>query len=109
MHSKNAGNWPTWTTSQVRAQPHRRLPKITLGFPWPEVTPLDASPCRIRKSARVGMVKNKQPGEVSVSPARIAGFRRHEPGTQPDSFHPDYRATRLRAPSQPLIVLPHSL
>ncbi|HYM07070.1 MAG TPA: protocatechuate 3,4-dioxygenase subunit beta [Terriglobales bacterium] len=39
----------------------------------------------------------------------FAPFRRHEPGTQPDYLYPAYRATRLRAPSQPLIFLPHTL
>jgi len=39
----------------------------------------------------------------------VAPFRRHEPGTQPDYFYPTYRATTLRAPSQPLIFLPHTL
>src|SRR5208282_4061799 len=39
----------------------------------------------------------------------VVAFRRPEPGTQPDYFYPAYRATRLRAPSQPLIFLPHTL
>jgi protocatechuate 3,4-dioxygenase beta subunit len=39
----------------------------------------------------------------------VDAFERHEPGTQPSYFYPDYRATRLRAPSQPLIVSPHTL
>lgn len=39
----------------------------------------------------------------------VVPFRRHEPGTQPDYLYPAYRATRLRAPSQPLIFLPHTL
>src|SRR3984885_7849241 len=47
--------------------------------------------------------KGKHPGEP------VAPFRRHEPGTQPESFYPAYRATRLRAPSQPLIFLPQTL
>jgi protocatechuate 3,4-dioxygenase beta subunit len=47
--------------------------------------------------------KGEDPG-ISVAP-----FRRHELGTQPDYFYPSYRATRLRAPSQPLIFLPHTL
>ncbi len=53
--------------------------------------------------------KVNQSGEAIISPAHIVGFRRNEPGTQPDSFYPDYRATRVRAPSQPLIFLPHTL
>jgi protocatechuate 3,4-dioxygenase, beta subunit len=56
------------------------------------------------------MVKKiNQSGEVSIPSKRVSGFRRDEPGTQPDSLYPDYRATRLRAPSQPLILLPHTL
>src|SRR6202167_5589601 len=47
--------------------------------------------------------KGKHLGET------VVGFRRHEPGTQPEYFYPAYRATRLRAPSQPLIFLPHTL
>jgi protocatechuate 3,4-dioxygenase beta subunit len=38
----------------------------------------------------------------------VVPFRRYEPGTQPDYLYPDYRATRLRAPSHPLIFLPHT-
>ena len=39
----------------------------------------------------------------------VTPFRRHEPGTQPDYSYPAYQASRQRAPSQPLIVLPHTL
>lgn len=54
--------------------------------------------------------KISQYSEINpIAGTKIAGFRRHEPGTQPDSFYPDYRATRTRAPSHPLILLPHSL
>ncbi|MBZ5720158.1 MAG: protocatechuate 3,4-dioxygenase subunit beta [Acidobacteriia bacterium] len=42
-------------------------------------------------------------------PASVVPFRRHEPGTQPEYLYPAYRATRRRAPSQPLIFLPHTL
>ena len=42
-------------------------------------------------------------------PGTITPFRRLEPGTQPDSLYPAYRATMRRAPSQPLIFLPHTL
>src|ERR1700678_1739364 len=47
--------------------------------------------------------------KTSIPRRGIATFRRHERGTQPDYFYPAYRATRLRAPSQPLIILPHTL
>jgi protocatechuate 3,4-dioxygenase, beta subunit len=53
--------------------------------------------------------KINQFGDEKVASATIAGFRRNQPGTQPESFYPDYRATRLRAPSQPLVFLPHTL
>jgi protocatechuate 3,4-dioxygenase, beta subunit len=38
----------------------------------------------------------------------VTGYRRHESGTQPNYLYPAYRATALRAPSQPLIFLPHT-
>ena len=38
----------------------------------------------------------------------VTAYRRDEPGTQPDYLYPAYRATTLRAPSQPLIFLPHT-
>jgi protocatechuate 3,4-dioxygenase beta subunit len=46
-----------------------------------------------------------------VSETRTAppGYRRDEPGTQPELLFPAYRATVLRAPSRPLAVLPHTL
>ncbi len=50
-----------------------------------------------------------QSGEAELSEPQIRGFRRAEAGTQPDSFYPGYRSTMLRSPSQPLILLPHSL
>jgi protocatechuate 3,4-dioxygenase beta subunit len=39
----------------------------------------------------------------------VIPFQRHEAGSQPDYLYPAYRSTRLRAPSQPLIFLPHTL
>ena len=47
--------------------------------------------------------------KYNASAAAVIPFRRHEPGTQPDYLYPAYRATRRRAPSQPLIFLPHTL
>lgn len=37
------------------------------------------------------------------------GYRRPQEGTQPAYLHPAYQSTNLRAPSQPLVFLPHSL
>jgi Protocatechuate 3,4-dioxygenase beta subunit N terminal len=48
------------------------------------------------------------PGKAKGPRDAVTAFRRHEPGTQPDYLYPAYRATRLRAPSQPLIFLPHT-
>jgi protocatechuate 3,4-dioxygenase beta subunit len=39
----------------------------------------------------------------------VIPYRRHEPGTQPPSLYPPYLGTRRRAPSQPLIFIPHTL
>ena len=39
----------------------------------------------------------------------LAGYRRAEPGIHPPLLFPDYRSTRLRAPSRPLVPLRHSL
>jgi len=36
-------------------------------------------------------------------------FDRLEPGTQPQYLHPEYRSSVKRAPTRPLIILPHSL
>jgi protocatechuate 3,4-dioxygenase, beta subunit len=36
-------------------------------------------------------------------------FDRLEPGTQPQYLHPEYRSSVKRAPTQPLIILPHTL
>jgi protocatechuate 3,4-dioxygenase, beta subunit len=38
----------------------------------------------------------------------VAGYRRVD-GVHPPYLYPDYRASRLRAPKRPLIVVPHSL
>ena len=39
----------------------------------------------------------------------IPGYRRSQPGTQPPHLHPPYLSSIKRAPSQPLIYLPHTL
>jgi len=39
----------------------------------------------------------------------LAGYRRPEPGTQPNHLHPPYVSSIKRAPSQPLVYLPHTL
>jgi protocatechuate 3,4-dioxygenase beta subunit len=41
--------------------------------------------------------------------ADVAGYRRPHKGTQPEYLHPAYVSTRKRAPTRPLIVLPHTL
>jgi protocatechuate 3,4-dioxygenase, beta subunit len=41
--------------------------------------------------------------------ANIAGYRRPDPGTQPNHLHPAYVSTIKRAPSKPLVFLPHTL
>ncbi len=39
----------------------------------------------------------------------IAGYRRPAPGTQPKHLHPPYVSSIKRAPSKPLVYLPHTL
>jgi protocatechuate 3,4-dioxygenase, beta subunit len=46
-------------------------------------------------------------GENSMSD--IVGYRKTKEGTQPNYLHPAYVSTLKRAPSQPLIMLPHTL
>src|SRR5581483_9953858 len=52
------------------------------------------------------------PSKTSVSPSvsgSVVPYRRCDPGTQPDYLFPAYVATRRRAPSRPLVLLPHTL
>jgi protocatechuate 3,4-dioxygenase beta subunit len=44
---------------------------------------------------------------MSQQETRLAGYRREN--GDPPYLHPDYRATRVRAPQQPLIPVPHTL
>jgi protocatechuate 3,4-dioxygenase beta subunit len=44
---------------------------------------------------------------VSTQEARLFGYRREN--ADPPYLHPEYRATRVRAPKQPLIPLAHTL
>jgi protocatechuate 3,4-dioxygenase beta subunit len=39
----------------------------------------------------------------------IAGYHRPAKGTQPGYLHPAYASTRKRAPTRPLVLLPHTL
>jgi protocatechuate 3,4-dioxygenase beta subunit len=41
--------------------------------------------------------------------ARFSGYRPPSPGTQPDYLHPTYVSSIKRAPSKPLVYLPHTI
>jgi len=41
--------------------------------------------------------------------ARFSGYRRPSPGTQPDYLHPTYVSSIKRAPSKPLVYIPHTI
>jgi protocatechuate 3,4-dioxygenase, beta subunit len=41
--------------------------------------------------------------------AKVRGYRRALPGTQPDYLHPAYASSIKRAPARPLVYLPHTL
>jgi protocatechuate 3,4-dioxygenase beta subunit len=43
------------------------------------------------------------------SMAKFRGYRRADPGTQPNHLHPVYVSSVKRAPSKPLVYLPHTL
>jgi protocatechuate 3,4-dioxygenase beta subunit len=62
----------------------------------------------INRSDEVDMSSSLIPGKANRPQDAVTAYRRHEPGTQPDYLYPAYRATTLRAPSQPLIFLPHT-
>src|SRR6266700_7277891 len=49
------------------------------------------------------------PSSDKKAPPVVIPYRRTDPGTQPDSRYDGYRATKRRAPSKPLIFLPHTL
>lgn len=44
-----------------------------------------------------------------ISTSRLISYRRHDPESQPAALHPAYRATILRAPRLPMVILPHTL
>ena len=41
--------------------------------------------------------------------ADVAAYRRPQKGTQPDYLYPPYASTQKRAPTRPLVLLPHTL
>jgi protocatechuate 3,4-dioxygenase, beta subunit len=45
----------------------------------------------------------------TTTPAQGAGYRRPAPGTQPEYLHPAYVSSLKRAPTKPLIRIPHTL
>jgi protocatechuate 3,4-dioxygenase beta subunit len=47
--------------------------------------------------------------DMMKSMANFRGYRRAEPGTQPNHLHPEYVSSIKRAPSKPLVYLPHTL
>ena len=50
-----------------------------------------------------------EPGEDLKSSAEVQGYRRPMPGTQPEYLHPAYVSSIKRSPTQPLVVIPHTL
>jgi protocatechuate 3,4-dioxygenase, beta subunit len=62
----------------------------------------------INDLSEAGMSSSLIDGKANHPGDAVTTYRRHEPGTQPDYLYPAYRATTLRAPSQPLIFLPHT-
>jgi protocatechuate 3,4-dioxygenase, beta subunit len=52
---------------------------------------------------------DNRPATPKKSVSDATAYRRCPPGTQPDFLYEPYRATIRRAPSKPLIILPHTL
>jgi protocatechuate 3,4-dioxygenase beta subunit len=53
--------------------------------------------------------KNKSARAQEGDAAGKSAYRRHAKGTQPEYLHPAYSSTRKRAPTRPLVLLPHTL
>jgi protocatechuate 3,4-dioxygenase, beta subunit len=47
--------------------------------------------------------------KTETDTSEMRGYRRPQPGSQPSYLHPPYRSSLRRAPSKPLILLPHTL
>lgn len=58
---------------------------------------------------RENPIADNRPTGVKKPAAEVTPFRREAPGSQPNYLHEPYRGTIRRAPSQPLILLPHTL
>ncbi len=50
-----------------------------------------------------------QSGDRKISTSKIEGYRRPRAGTQPNHLHTPYASCIKRAPSKPLIYVPHTL
>ena len=62
-----------------------------------------------RKTRKGRTTKKTAESSQKIARRSSVSYPRPKPKTQPDSFYPAYVATRTRAPSKPLIVLPHTL
>jgi protocatechuate 3,4-dioxygenase beta subunit len=45
----------------------------------------------------------------TMESSQLPGYRRPAPGTQPEYLYPAYASTGKRAPTRPLVLLPHTL
>jgi protocatechuate 3,4-dioxygenase beta subunit len=50
-----------------------------------------------------------QSGEDLSTKADVRGYRHPAPGTQPEYLHPPYVSSLKRAPTKPLVFIPHTL
>jgi protocatechuate 3,4-dioxygenase beta subunit len=62
-----------------------------------------------RKTRPSRTAKKTSRSGKKIASRSSASYAWPKPKTQPDYFYPAYVATRTRAPSKPLIVLPHTL
>jgi protocatechuate 3,4-dioxygenase beta subunit len=62
---------------------------------------------RSERAAVLSCAMYSYDGEYCMS--KLPGYRRALAGTQPEYLHPTYKSSLKRAPSQPLVYLPHTL
>jgi protocatechuate 3,4-dioxygenase beta subunit len=55
------------------------------------------------------MTATSRPGTLAQSGLVVPGYRRDEAKVHPPLDYPDYKSTTLRAPKEPLVLLPHRL
>jgi len=90
-----------------------RLELVTRVKPWDNIRFDDGvlPPSRLTQGAAVDRLTNDRltKDRLTKEGVVITPYRRHEPSSQPSALYEPYKSTLRRAPSKPLIFLPHTL